>query len=49
MDQYLRTIDTFSNYDNVLAVNVGNEVVIPGSLPAAPFVKAAARDIKAYL
>lgn len=49
MDQYLRTIDTFSKYDNVLAVNVGNEVVTPDSLPAAPFVKAAARDVKAYL
>ncbi|KAJ3551455.1 hypothetical protein NP233_g13079 [Leucocoprinus birnbaumii] len=49
LDQYIATIDVFSKYDNVLAYNVGNEVVISNSTQAAPFVKAAARDIKAYL
>lgn len=49
LNQYTRTIDTFSKYDNVLAYNVGNEVVISTSIPTAPYVKAAARDIKSYL
>lgn len=47
---YLDTIDAFSQYDNVLAFNVGNEIVKDTpSTAAAPFIKAAARDIKAYL
>lgn len=49
LNQYIKTIDTFSKYDNVLAYNVGNEVVIENGTAVAPFVKAAARDIKAYL
>ena len=49
LDQYIKTIDIFSKYDNVLAFNVGNEVVTNDTSQAAPFVKAAARDIKAYL
>ncbi|EIN13413.1 glycoside hydrolase family 72 protein [Punctularia strigosozonata HHB-11173 SS5] len=49
-DQYLRTIDAFSAYDNVLAYNVGNEVVINSNgTGTAAFLKAAARDVKAYL
>ncbi|KAG8834635.1 1,3-beta-glucanosyltransferase gas1 [Serendipita sp. 399] len=47
---YLNTIDTFTQYDNVLAFNIGNEIVKDTeSTAAAPFIKAAARDIKAYL
>ncbi|KAJ7190725.1 1,3-beta-glucanosyltransferase, partial [Mycena pura] len=49
LDQYLRTIDAFEKYDNVLAYNVGNEVVKPSATQAAPFVLAAARDVRAYL
>ncbi|KIK97879.1 carbohydrate-binding module family 43 protein [Paxillus rubicundulus Ve08.2h10] len=50
LDQYIATINVFSKYDNVLAYNVGNEVVTaPNGTAAATFVKAAARDVKAYL
>jgi hypothetical protein len=49
LNQYLNTIDVFSKYDNVLAYNVGNEVVLGDSTQLAPYVKAAARDVKAYL
>ncbi|KAH7916492.1 carbohydrate-binding module family 43 protein/Glycoside hydrolase family 72 protein [Hygrophoropsis aurantiaca] len=50
LDLYLETIDAFAKYDNVLAYNVGNEVVIaPNGTYAAAYVKAAARDVKAYL
>lgn len=50
LDLYLGTIDAFSKYDNVLAYNVGNEVITaPNATAAAAFIKAAARDVKAYL
>ncbi|OBZ79073.1 1,3-beta-glucanosyltransferase gel4 [Grifola frondosa] len=50
LDLYLNTINVFSKYDNVLAYNVGNEVVIdPTGTGAAAFIKAAARDVKSYL
>lgn len=50
LDLYINTINVFSKYDNVLAYNVGNEVVIaPNGTAAAAFIKAAARDTKAYL
>ncbi|KAF7345193.1 1,3-beta-glucanosyltransferase [Mycena sanguinolenta] len=49
LDLYIDTINVFSKYDNVLAYNVGNEVLTNGATNAAPFIKAAARDIKAYL
>lgn len=49
LNQYIQTINTFSKYDNVLAFNVGNEVVTSNTTDATPFIKAAARDIKAYL
>lgn len=50
LDSYIDTINAFSKYDNVLAYNVGNEVVTAANATsAATFIKAAARDIKAYL
>jgi len=50
LDSYIGTINAFSKYDNILVYNIGNEVVTsPNETAAAPFVKAAARDIKAYL
>lgn len=50
LDLYVGTVDAFLKYDNVLAFNVGNEVVTaPADTISAPFIKAAARDVKAYL
>ncbi|KAI0639101.1 Glucanosyltransferase-domain-containing protein [Trametes polyzona] len=50
LDQYIKTIDAFKKYDNVLAYNVGNEVVNDTEhTGTAAFIKAAARDTKAYL
>ena len=50
LDLYVKTIDVFSGYQNVLGYNVGNEVVIAANgTGAAAFVKGAARDVKAYL
>ncbi|KAJ7913621.1 Glucanosyltransferase-domain-containing protein [Mycena leptocephala] len=49
LDQYITTINTFSKYDNVLAYNVGNEVLTSIATNAAPFLKAAARDVRMYL
>lgn len=50
LDLYISTIDAFSKYDNVLAYNVGNEVVSAANeTDIAPYIKAAARDVKAYL
>lgn len=47
---YIGTIEAFSKYDNVLAYNVGNEVANSNvTTVVAPFVKAAARDVKGTL
>jgi Glucanosyltransferase len=50
LNSYIKTIDAFSKYDNVLVYNIGNEVVTtPQTTSTLAFVKAAARDTKAYL
>ncbi|KAM3454365.1 hypothetical protein MY3296_003048 [Beauveria thailandica] len=48
-DLYAAVMDTFHNYDNVLGFFVGNEnIAKKEDSVAAPFIKAAARDMKAY-
>lgn len=48
-DRYSEVMDTFHSYDNVLGFFVGNEnIAEKDDSIAAPFIKAAARDMKAY-
>jgi Glucanosyltransferase len=50
LDQFIVTIDNLRQYPNMLAFNIGNEVVTGvNNTNTLPFVKAAARDVKAYL
>ncbi|KAJ1678374.1 1 3-beta-glucanosyltransferase gel4, partial [Spiromyces aspiralis] len=47
---YLSKVDAFAGYDNVAAFLVGNEVANSvATVNSAEYVKAAARDVKAYI
>ncbi|KAI9811723.1 MAG: hypothetical protein M1827_005268 [Pycnora praestabilis] len=44
-----KVLDEFQQYDNTAGVFVGNEILtMPNGSDAAPYIKAAARDVKAY-
>ncbi|KAI8947095.1 Glucanosyltransferase-domain-containing protein [Xylaria longipes] len=48
-DAYSKVMDAFHSYDNLLGLFVGNEIIaINNQSLAAPFIKSASRDIKAY-
>lgn len=49
LDGYKKVMDAFHDYDNLLGLFVGNEIIaINNQSLAAPFIKSASRDLKAY-
>ncbi|KAI0431322.1 Glucanosyltransferase-domain-containing protein [Xylaria sp. FL1042] len=48
-NSYAKVMDAFHNYDNLLGLFVGNEIIaLNNQSLAAPFIKSASRDLKAY-
>ncbi|KAI1083720.1 glycoside hydrolase family 72 protein [Whalleya microplaca] len=48
-DAYSKVMDAFEKYDNLLGLFVGNEIIAMNNQSlAAPYIKASARDLKAY-
>jgi len=46
---FTKVLDAFASFDNTLGVFIGNEVIsLANQSNAAPYIKAATRDIKAY-
>ncbi|KAJ2978367.1 hypothetical protein NUW58_g7519 [Xylaria curta] len=49
LNAYSKVMDAFHGYDNLLGLFVGNEIIaINNQSLAAPFIKSASRDLKAY-
>ncbi|KAI0479183.1 glycoside hydrolase family 72 protein [Xylariaceae sp. FL0804] len=49
LDAYSAVMDEFQQYDNTLGLFVGNEIIAKDNQSlAAPFIKSASRDLKAY-
>lgn len=48
-NQMTSVVDAFENYTNVLGFFVGTGIINSTSTSPAPFIKAAARDVKAYI